>query len=245
MKLTIRGARENNLQNIDVEFKDGLTVVTGVSGSGKSSLIFDTLNQEAQRRFQEMFTLGASRKSIPPAVVDEISGLLPTVAIGQNLLNRNPNSTVASASGLHPLFRLLFTSFGDRHCPQCGTPVKIFDEDVLIDALHEIEKPCQVQVPLVRKTLGSHATLLSLLKTVFGPKQIIIDGDDSINPSLIPDTPHTIEVVLAILTGDENVTELRQLLHQASALGSSIVRVKTSGSMETFSTAPICSNCGT
>jgi len=245
MKLTIRGARENNLQNIDVEFKDGLTVVTGVSGSGKSSLIFDTLNQEAQRRFQEMFTLGASCKRIPPAVVDEISGLLPTVAIGQNLLNRNPNSTVASASGLQPLFRLLFTRFGDRHCPQCGTPVKIFDEDALIDALHEIEKPCQVQVPLVRKTPGSHATLLSLLKTVFDPKQIIIDGDDSINPSLNPDTPHTIEVVLAILTGDENVTELRQLLHQASALGSSIVRVKTSGSMETFSTAPICSNCGT
>ena len=105
MPIRIRGASEHNLQGIDVEFEDGLTVVTGVSGSGKTSLVFDTLYHEARRRFLEIFALGSTASRMSPARVQAITGLCPAVAVGQNLLNRNPDSTLATASGLHPFLR--------------------------------------------------------------------------------------------------------------------------------------------
>ena len=93
MQITIRGASEHNLQDIDVEFGDGLTVVTGVSGSGKTSLVFDTLYHEARRRFLEVFSLGDGVR-LAPAKAQFIAGLGPAVAVGQNLLNRNPASVL-------------------------------------------------------------------------------------------------------------------------------------------------------
>ena len=120
MDIRIRGSSEHNLKDIDVDFGDGLTVVTGVSGSGKTSLVFDTLYHEAQRRFLDVYLYGRGGQRLPPAKVEQITGLGPTIAVGQNLLNRNPNSILASASGLHPFFRLLYTNFGERHCLSCG-----------------------------------------------------------------------------------------------------------------------------
>ena len=125
MDIRIRAAREHNLQAIDVAFGDGLTVVTGVSGSGKTSLVFDTLYHEARRRFLEVFALGSRGLRLSPAQVDGITGLGPAVAVGQNLLNRNPLSTLATASGLHPFLRLLYAHFGVRHCRRCGTPLAV------------------------------------------------------------------------------------------------------------------------
>jgi excinuclease ABC subunit A len=125
MTIHLRGAREHNLQNLDVDFNDGLTVVTGVSGSGKTSLVFDTLYHEARRRFLEVYALNSSTQRLTPAEVDSITGLGPAIAVGQNLLNRNPLSTLATACGLHPFLRLLFSHFGERTCPACGTPVKV------------------------------------------------------------------------------------------------------------------------
>ena len=93
MHIQIQGAHEHNLKDIDVEFGDGLTVVTGVSRSGKTSLVFDTLYHEARRRFLEIFSLDSIEAQLTPAKVQAITGLGPTVAVGQNLLNRNPNST--------------------------------------------------------------------------------------------------------------------------------------------------------
>ncbi|MDO8056698.1 MAG: ABC-ATPase UvrA, partial [Candidatus Hermodarchaeota archaeon] len=90
--------------------------MTGVSGSGKTSLVFDTLHHEAHRRFLDIFLYGRAGQRLAPAEVEEIAGLGPTIAVGQNLLNRNPQSTLASASGLHPFFRLLYANYGVRHC---------------------------------------------------------------------------------------------------------------------------------
>jgi excinuclease ABC subunit A len=100
-KIRIGGACENNLKNVDVDLAEGLTVVTGVSGSGKSSLVFDTLYHEAHRRLMEVFNFGGGLR-LAPARVASLSGVGPAVAVEQNLLNRNPSSTLASFSGLHP-----------------------------------------------------------------------------------------------------------------------------------------------
>jgi excinuclease ABC subunit A len=106
MRIAVRGAREHNLKGIDVELTGGLTVVTGVSVSGKTSLAFDTVYHESRRRFLDVFGRADSRLS--PAKVDSLTGAGPAVAVGQNLLNRNPGSTVATASGLHPFLRILY-----------------------------------------------------------------------------------------------------------------------------------------
>jgi excinuclease ABC subunit A len=135
MQIKIEGASEHNLQDIDVEFGDGLTVVTGVSGSGKTSLVFDTLYHEARRRFLEIYTLGSTGLRLSPARVRSVTGLGPAVAVGQNLLNRNPGSNLASASGLHPLFRLLYARFGERYCPRCGMGLSVLSDDEIIDRL--------------------------------------------------------------------------------------------------------------
>jgi excinuclease ABC subunit A len=135
MDVRIRGAREHNLKGVDVDIGDGLTVVTGVSGSGKTSLVFDTLYQEARRRFLEIFSLGSPGSRLFPADVRSITGLGPAIAVGQNLLNRNPLSTLATASGIHPFLRLLYARFGERHCPDCGTALSVFTEDEIVERL--------------------------------------------------------------------------------------------------------------
>ncbi len=138
MKIHIQGAREHNLQGVEVEFGEGLTVVTGISGSGKTSLVFDTLYHEARRRFLEVFELGSPKGRLAPANVEAISGLGPAVAVGQNLLNRNPNSTLATASGLHPFLRLLYAHFGERSCPRCGMSLAVYTEDEILEHLAEL-----------------------------------------------------------------------------------------------------------
>jgi excinuclease ABC subunit A len=159
VQITIRGASEHNLQGVDVEFGDGLTVVTGVSGSGKTSLVFDTLYHEARRRFLEVFSLGGSAR-FSPARVESIAGLGPAIAVGQNLLNRNPASTLATASGLHPFFRLLYARFGARHCAHCGARVLVPTEDEIVEHVADLvrrgHETVTVLAPLFHAAPGSH-----------------------------------------------------------------------------------------
>ena len=135
MDIRVRGASEHNLRSVDVDFGDGLTVITGVSGSGKSSLVFDIVYHEARRRFLEVYDLSGTGQRLQPARVRAITGLGPAVAVGQNLLNRNPNSTLATAAGLHPFLRVLFAAFGRRHCPRCDTPHALLAEDEIVAAV--------------------------------------------------------------------------------------------------------------
>ncbi|MFN2302641.1 MAG: ATP-binding cassette domain-containing protein [Anaerolineales bacterium] len=245
MNIHVRGAHENNLKNIDAKFGPGLTVVTGVSGSGKSSLVFDTLYQEAQRRFQEMLVLGANAERLSPAAVEEISGLLPTVAVGQNLLNRNPNSTLATASGLHPLLRLLFARFGLRYCHQCGASVERTDRDTLISILQQTRPPAQLQIPLITEVLGSHATLLGLLVENFAVNRLLVDGLPFQGNPLPPKQPHTITIILTELNGDETTVILREYIDQIFALGCTNVLIETPTDIHTYSLASVCPQCGT
>jgi len=245
MKIEIQGAKENNLKNMDVVFQDGLAVVTGVSGSGKSSLVFDTLYQEAQRRIQEVFILSASRERVAPADVDCIFGLLPAVAVGQNLLNCNPNSTIATASGLHPLFHLIFARFGVRHCPICGEAVKILDDDALIGEMQRVGRLFALYVPLVSHIRGSHAALPDLLADAFGIENIEVDGAPWDRQALEPDQAHAIHIKLDDMNINLPTGQLRNLLDQADALGSLTVGITTDNSEYIYSRAPLCSTCGT
>ncbi len=255
MRISIRGASENNLQNLDVDFEDGLTVVTGVSGSGKTSLVFDTLYHEARRRFLESFTSGASALRLTPAAVQSISGLGPAVAVGQNLLNRNPNSSLASASGLHPFFRLLYARFGERVCAGCGARVTRLSEDALVERVAALtgEREYSIYAPLLHQAFGSHHTLLEMLGQAFGgagaPGRLRVDGKPWDGRALDAGQPHDIAVLLAEEAQGLTIQEARGLAQQAAALGVPALLLRderqTEGAGEqALSRAPVCARCG-
>jgi excinuclease ABC subunit A len=257
MKISIREAREHNLKGVDVEFNDGLTVVTGVSGSGKTSLVFDTLYHEARRRFMEIYTLGSSALRLAPARVGSITGLGPSVAVGQNLLNRNPSSTLATASGLHPFFRLMFANFSERSCAVCGTELTLYTEDEIIFRLHERAQqyPVDVFAPLVRNSLGSHRTLLELLTRQFGPDNLRIDKQETRNNRLQieninnfhldPALLHTIDLKIGKITGETTQQDIRLMITQAIGLGASFIFIADAHEQQIFPLAPVCPQCGT
>ena len=200
MKIVIQGAREHNLQGVSLEFGEGLTVVSGVSGSGKTSLVFDTLYHEARRRFLEIFSLGSSGTRLAPANVESISGLGPAISVGQNLLNRNPNSTLATSSGLHPFLRLLFARFGERACLACGATISAYTEDEIVERLLVLseEKHLRVYALLLNGVHGSHQTLIALLVEQFGDQALVVDGNPYRPESqpLDPHSPHSIDLLI-------------------------------------------------
>ena len=201
MDIRIKGAREHNLKSVDVRFEGGLTVVTGVSGSGKSSLVFDTLYHEAHRRFLDVYLYGKSGQRLLPAGVESISGLGPATAVGQNLLNRNPGSTLATASGLHPFFRLLYANYGARYCVRCGSFLRVLSEDEIIEYLISASKhaPIDLCAPLVSNPAGSHKTLLSILAEIFGEERLILDGKADRRKFLSPQKAHSIEILMGTI----------------------------------------------
>ncbi|MBP1702746.1 MAG: excinuclease subunit, partial [Chloroflexi bacterium] len=246
MKIHIRGAREHNLQGVEVEFGEGLTVVTGISGSGKTSLVFDTLYHEARRRFLEVFELGSPKGRLAPANVDEITGLGPAVAVGQNLLNRNPNSTLATASGLHPFLRLLYARFGERSCPRCGMSLTIYTEDEIMGRLAELAGHGTVSIAavLVHEVQGSHRTLLAGLAERFGLGRIWVDREPWQGVGLDASEVHDIDVHIRAVGPETDLTQLRAALQEAIGLGALAVVIRWEGQEQRLARTPVCIRCG-
>lgn len=247
MKIQVKGSKEHNLKNVDVSFGDGLTVVTGVSGSGKTSLVFDTLYHEARRRFQEVFAFGSPGSRLSPAKVESITGMGPAVAVGQNLLNRNPNSTLGTASGLHPFLRLLFARFGQRQCKKCSTPLSLLSEDEIIEKMAEwsAKEPVDVYAPILRQARGSHTTLLQLLSRQFDNDAILINGKPLKKTRLNPNNSYDIEIRTARLEKDYFLTAIRESVQTIKALGANAVVLRGKDSESVLSFAPVCIKCGT
>jgi excinuclease ABC subunit A len=246
MDIRIQGAREHNLKDIDVRFADGLTVVTGVSGSGKTSLVFDTLYHEARRRFLAVLLYGRSGQRLAPAKVTGITGLGPAIAVGQNLLNRNPLSTLASASGLHPFFRLLYSNYGVRHCLQCDNPLNVWTEDEIVDHLTSLSKHEHVDLfaPLLHQVKGSHTTLLNTLAKELEKEILIVDGKVWDAKPLDPMETHDVEIEIGGIDNSLSTKKIRQAVQKATALGAGAIRMRGKKSEMTLATIPICNICG-
>ena len=153
--IVIKGANENNLKNIDVTIpRDRFVVLTGLSGSGKSSLAFDTIYAEGQRRYMESLSSYARQflGQMEKPDVDSIEGLSPAISIDQKSTNRNPRSTVGTVTEIYDYFRLLYARVGIPHCPKCGKPISKQTVDQMVDRLMQLEERTRIQLlaPIVR-----------------------------------------------------------------------------------------------
>jgi len=247
MDIRIRGAKENNLKSQDVDIGDGLTAITGISGSGKTSLVFDTLYHEARRRFLNVFHPTSSHVRMPPANVRSITGVGPTIAVGQNLLNLNPNSTLASASGLHPFFRLLFARFGTRQCLNCGTNLQVLTEDEIVTTIKQWSKiePVDVSSKLLHRVKGSHMTLLNLLSSEFRNDQLLVDGTQWDKKPLKVSEPHDIGIRIASIPLNSKVSQIREVIRTSNALGANSITLTTKKATKIMAMSNECPHCGT
>src|SRR6184192_1012902 len=164
--ITIRGAREHNLKNIDVEIpRDKMVVITGLSGSGKSSLAFDTIYAEGQRRYVESLSAYARQflGQMEKPDVDQIDGLSPAISIDQKGASRNPRSTVGTVTEIYDHLRLLFARIGRMHCPICGREIARQTVEQMVDQLYDLPDGTRLMImaPLIRDRKGEHEKVLA------------------------------------------------------------------------------------
>jgi excinuclease ABC subunit A len=246
--IRIDGAAENNLRDVSVTLPTGLTAIVGVSGSGKSSLAFDTLYAEARRRHLETLSLGSPWLRTRPARVRSIDGLGPAVAIAQNVLNRNPNSTVATAAGIHPYLRVLYARFAERRCPECGTQTAVTTREGQVAGLRRLvgvgDGDVTVLAPLVARAVGGHGRLLAWLEAARGRGAIEVDGHAWDGGTLDPDEPHDIAVRTATLAPDADLRTIRRAVDDVAALGCSGLVAAAGRRRVAMTRAARCPGCG-
>jgi excinuclease ABC subunit A len=210
-RLVVRGAREHNLKNVDLDLpRDSLIVFTGLSGSGKSSLAFDTIFAEGQRRYVESLSAYARQflGQMDKPDVDFIEGLSPAVSIDQKSTSRNPRSTVGTITEVYDYLRLLYARAGRPHCPKCGRPISRQTPQQIVDRVLEMEEGVRFQVlaPVIRGRKGEYVDLFSDLQTK-GFSRVRVDGvvhSLTEPPKLKKQEKHTIEVVVDRLAARES-----------------------------------------
>ena len=253
-EIVIRGAREHNLKNIDLTIpRDKLVVFTGVSGSGKSSLAFDTLYAEGQRRYVESLSsyarqfLGQMKKPD----VDQIDGLSPAISIDQKTTSHNPRSTVGTVTEIYDYLRLLYARIGVPHCPKCGKEIKKQTIDQIVDRVLELPERTKIQLlaPVVRGRKGEHVKLLEDAKKS-GYVRVRVDGiiyDLSEEIKLEKNKKHTIEIIVDRLVVKEGIQKrLTESIETVTALtgGLLVVDVNQGGDELVFSQNFSCPDCG-
>ncbi len=253
--LSIRGARTHNLQNIDLDLpRDRLIVFTGLSGSGKSSLAFDTLYAEGQRRYVESLSTYARQflALMEKPDVDHIDGLSPAIAIGQKTTSHNPRSTVGTVTEIHDYLRLLYARAGVAHCPEHDSALDAQTVSQMVDQVLALPEGTRIMLlaPLIRVRKGEYARLFESLRTQ-GFIRARIDGAvvelDGLAP-LDPKRAHSIEVVVDRLrVRADQAQRLAESFETALALGDEVARVvglDDNAVEQVFSARLSCPQCG-
>ncbi|WP_130807707.1 excinuclease ABC subunit UvrA [Senegalia massiliensis] len=252
-KLIVKGAKEHNLKNIDIELpRDKFIVLTGLSGSGKSSLAFDTIYAEGQRRYVESLSAYARQflGQMEKPNVEYIEGLSPAISIDQKTTNRNPRSTVGTVTEIYDYFRLLFARIGTPHCPNCGEEISSQTIDQMVDKVMELEERTKIQIlaPVVRGKKGQHKKLLENIRKE-GFVRVRIDGEISdINEveELEKNKKHTIEIVVDRIIIKDNIEKrLTDSIETSLDIGEGLVIVNIiEGEDMLFSQNFACADCG-
>jgi excinuclease ABC subunit A len=251
--IIIRGARQHNLKNIDVEIpRHRLTVITGLSGSGKSTLAFDTLYAEGQRRYVESLSTYARQflERMEKPDVDLVEGLSPAIAIEQKTAAHNPRSTVGTVTEIYDYLRLLYARVGHPHCHQCGRPIIARTIDQMVDQVEGLPDGSRATIlaPLVNGETGTHEKLFKRLKKE-GFARVRVDSNlrdiDEVS-GLAPRRPHSIEVVVDRLMVKPSIrNRLADSIELALAQGGGKVIIDIAASEPlVFSDTAVCANCG-
>jgi excinuclease ABC subunit A len=255
--IKIRGARENNLKNLDVDIpRDELVVLTGLSGSGKSSLAFDTIYAEGQRRYMESLSSYARQflGQMEKPMVESIEGLSPAISIDQKTTNRNPRSTVGTVTEIYDYFRLLYARVGIPHCPVDGSEIKKQTVDQMVDQIMELPEGSRILLlaPVVRGKKGRHEKVLDRAKKN-GYVRVIVDGNQyelSEEITLDKNLKHNIEIVVDRLIVKEGIERrLSDSIETVLHLSEGLLNVEVLGregenEVLTFSQNYSCPVCG-
>ena len=249
----IKGAREHNLKNIDVTIpRDSLTVITGISGSGKSSIAFDTVYAEGQRRYVESLSSYARQflGQMEKPDVDYIEGLSPAIAIDQKTTSKNPRSTVGTVTEIYDYLRLLWARVGTPHCPKCGKEIKQQTVDQIIDQLLELPEGTRVQIlaPVIRGKKGEHLKIFEDARKS-GYVRVRADGsiyDLSEEIKLDKNKKHNIEIVVDRLVIKPTVRQrMTDSVEIAASLSGGLILADLVGDKEImFSQNYACEDCG-
>ncbi len=251
--IKIRGANENNLKNIDVDIpRNELVVLTGLSGSGKSSLAFDTIYAEGQRRYMESLSSYARQflGQMEKPDVESIEGLSPAISIDQKSTNHNPRSTVGTVTEIYDYFRLLYARIGIPHCPKCGKEIKKQTVDQMVDQIMGLPEGSKIQLlaPVVRGRKGTHAKLFEQAKKS-GYVRVRVDGnlyELSEEIALDKNIKHNIEIIVDRLVVKPGIEKrMTDSVESVLALAEGLLIVDIiGGEPMNFSQSFSCPDCG-
>ena len=253
-ELVVHGAREHNLKDITVRLpRNALICVTGLSGSGKSSLAFDTIYAEGQRRYVESLSAYARQflQMMEKPDVDSIDGLSPAISIDQKTTSRNPRSTVGTVTEIYDYLRLLYARIGKPHCPVCGRPISGQSQESIVDQILQLDPGTRftVNAPIVRDRKGEYKDIFEHLQAE-GFSRVKVDGEQYLLEEGVPELDkkfkHTIEVVVdRLVIKDDLRNRLAQSVETASQLADGLVVIDVVDGPElTFSEKFACPDHG-